>query len=265
VSIAGFNAIIWSSNHLRALQLFVFNQRVIAFIPAAGSGSRMGESRPKQYLPIASVPILFHTIHVLLQVKRIARLYVVLSPDDNLWETLWSAYVLQTGIDEARLQVLRVGGATRAASVSNALAAVRGETTDADWALVHDAARPCIRRELIEQFLDELIDDPVGGLLALPVADTLKFATEDLRVERTVSRENLWRAQTPQMFRYAPLCAALARSPTATDEASAMEAMGQRPKLVIGDSTNLKITYASDLKLAEMLLAVNKENGTTET
>ena len=123
-----------------------------------------------------------------------------------------------------------------------------------DWIMVHDAARPCIKPELIEQFIDELESDRVGGLLALPLADTIKRADGNLRVEATVSRENLWRAQTPQMFRAGLLKDALTRCPQATDEAQAIEALGHQPKLIIGDSANLKVTYAQDMKLARMLI-----------
>jgi 2-C-methyl-D-erythritol 4-phosphate cytidylyltransferase len=120
--------------------------------------------------------------------------------------------------------------------------------------MVHDAARPCIRSELIEQFLDELEDDPIGGLLALPVADTLKRSSPDQRVEQTVDRQHLWRAQTPQMFRVGLLTKALASMPEATDESQAIEAIGYQPKLIIGESANLKVTYATDMKLAQILL-----------
>jgi 2-C-methyl-D-erythritol 4-phosphate cytidylyltransferase len=224
----------------------------------------MGESVPKQYLSINDVPMLFRTVDVFLRVPRITRVCVILAANDTTWDKLWPAFVETSGMNTSRavdrVEVLRCGGATRAESVHNALVRVNAlehRMDKGDWAIVHDAARPCIRSALIEQFLDELVDDPVGGLLALPVADTLKAASEDQRVERTVSRESLWRAQTPQMFRYDALKSALAKSPSATDESSAMEALGSRPRLVIGDSTNLKVTYASDLKLAEMLLAID--------
>lgn len=136
----------------------------------------------------------------------------------------------------------------------NGLKAIAGDMQADDWIIVHDAARPCIRVELIEQFIDELETDPVGGLLALPLADTIKRDDGNLRVEKTLEREGIWRAQTPQMFRYGMLVAALERMPEATDESQAIEALGHQPRLVSGDSANLKVTYATDLKLARMLL-----------
>ena len=146
---------------------------------------------------------------------------------------------------------------SRSQTVVNGLDAITSRIalgTD-DWIMVHDAARPCIRPELIEQFIDELESDSVGGLLALPLNDTIKFDDGNLRVEKTVSRERLWRAQTPQMFRSQLLRKALAICPEATDEAQAIETLGHQPKLVMGDSANLKVTYAPDLKLAHMLLS----------
>jgi 2-C-methyl-D-erythritol 4-phosphate cytidylyltransferase len=128
--------------------------------------------------------------------------------------------------------------------------------------LVHDAARPCLTVTLVEQFLDEVGDDPVGGLLAIPLADTLKRAEPDmLRVAQTIPRDGLWRAQTPQMFRYDVLRRALARHPDATDEAQAVEALGQMPMIVQGEAANLKVTFAEDLPLAEMLLARHAGGG----
>src|SRR6185369_13434606 len=120
-----------------------------------------------------------------------------------------------------------------------------GELQPNDWVMVHDAARPCLRTELIEQFIDELEEDPIGGLLALPLADTIKRDDGNLRVQETIPREGIWRAQTPQMFRYGMLRTALQRMPEATDEAQAIEALGHQPKLVMGEGSNLKVTYAS--------------------
>jgi 2-C-methyl-D-erythritol 4-phosphate cytidylyltransferase len=229
---------------------------IFAVIPAAGSGTRMGDSLPKQYIAINGQPMIFHTLAAFAAVARIRRIVVVLAPDDRHWQPLlaqWQA----TGANQAlaeKLVTIREGGATRAISVCNGLQSLQSLARQDDWALVHDAARPCISPLLIEQFLDELEHEPVGGLLALPVADTLKRGNSDLRVEATVPRTDLWRAQTPQMFRYGLLCDALARMPQATDEAEAVEALGHQPRLVTGDSANLKVTYATDLKIAEILL-----------
>ncbi len=211
----------------------------------------MGDPLPKQYLDINGAPMIIHTLSAMAKVTRIERIVVVIAADDSYWDGLLQRY------GEAirhRLDVHRVGGKTRAASVLNGLNAVSAEFANDDWALVHDAARPCIRSELIEQFLDELEDEFVGGLLALPVADTLKRSSIDQRVETTVDRQHLWRAQTPQMFGIEMLTRALSAAPAATDESQAVEMLGHQPKLVIGESANLKVTYATDMKLAQILL-----------
>jgi 2-C-methyl-D-erythritol 4-phosphate cytidylyltransferase len=227
------------------------NPKIVAIIPAAGSGSRMGEALPKQYLAINGVPMIFHTLAAFAQIERIQQIVVVISHDDPHWDLLFEKF----GVDiAAKVNIQRVGGATRALSVLNGLHEFSDRYTHDDWALVHDAARPCISPLLIAQFLDALTDEKIGGLLALPVADTIKLGNSDEKVERTVSRNNLWRAQTPQMFRYHLLIEALARMPNATDESEAIEALGHKPKLVMGDSANLKVTYATDLKIAAVLL-----------
>jgi 2-C-methyl-D-erythritol 4-phosphate cytidylyltransferase len=223
--------------------------KFFAIVPAAGQGTRIGDALPKQYLKLAGKPMLFHSLEALAAVDRIGRILVVLSPVDPHWETQdWS------GLDP-RVEPLYIGGATRATSVVAGLRALEGSAADSDWVLVHDAARPCVQTLLVEQFLDELEEDPVGGLLALPLADTLKEVGEGQRVARTVPREGLWRAQTPQMFRYGKLKQALAAHPQATDEAQAIEASGSAPRLVSGESTNIKVTFAEDLQLAELILA----------
>jgi 2-C-methyl-D-erythritol 4-phosphate cytidylyltransferase len=222
--------------------------KVFAIVPAAGQGTRIGDALPKQYLPLAGRPMLFHCLDALAAVERIARIIVVLAPLDAHWEAQdWS------GLDP-RVEALYIGGASRSQSVMAGLRALEDAASEDDWVLVHDAARPCLQTLLVEQFLDELEDDPVGGLLALPLADTLKEADAMQRVARTVPREGLWRAQTPQMFRYGKLKLALPAHPQATDEAQAIEAGGASPRLVSGESTNLKVTFAEDLQLAELIL-----------
>jgi len=220
----------------------------IALVPAAGSGVRMGGDRPKQYLAVAGAPMIRHALATLCAVPAIARVYVVLAPDDSEWARYdWSDLA-------AKLTVLNCGGASRAESVINGLQAVsRGAAAD-DWVLVHDAARPCLAVEHVEHLIDEVGDDDVGGLLAVPVADTLKRAGPGQRSEATVARDGLWQAQTPQMFRYGLLLRALQQAPAVTDEASAVEALGLRPRLVAADASNLKVTYPVDLKLAEWIL-----------
>ncbi len=228
-----------------------------ALIPAGGGGTRMGAEMPKQYLPLAGRPLIRHAVDALLAVPAIARVFVVLAPDDAHWSDCG-----REG-DAGRLCVLRCGGATRAASVTNGLRAVRGQVADDDWVLVHDAARPCLLPEQVERLLTEVGEDPVGGLLAVPLSDTLKRArapgADGVRVAETVPREGLWQAQTPQMFRYGLLTEALEHAPAATDEASAVEALGLHPKLVAADARNLKVTFPLDLHLAELIVR-DREN-----
>lgn len=223
-----------------------------ALIPAAGSGSRMGDELPKQYLPLAGRPMIYYTLRILCSSSRIARVFVVLAPGDEEWlRHDWSEF-------SGRLVVLECGGETRAESVLNGLKAAQGASpiNDDDWVLVHDAARPCLGTTQLDKLMNELADDEVGGLLAVPVADTLKRGNAGNRVERTESRENLWQAQTPQMFRYKLLMEALSMSGgvTMTDDAGAIEALGLHPKLVLSDARNLKVTYPQDLALAELIL-----------
>ncbi|SCX96806.1 2-C-methyl-D-erythritol 4-phosphate cytidylyltransferase [Nitrosospira sp. Nsp13] len=223
-----------------------------ALIPAAGSGSRMGDELPKQYLSLAGKPMIYHALRILCSSSRITCVFVVLAPGDEEWlRHDWSDF-------SGKLEVLECGGATRAESVLNGLKAARGVSSigDDDWVLVHDAARPCLAEMQLDKLLDELADDKVGGLLAVPVADTLKRGDASRRVEHTESRESLWQAQTPQMFRYQLLVEALSMmgGVTMTDDAGAIEALGLHPKLVLSDARNLKVTYPQDLALAELIL-----------
>ncbi|MCX7627381.1 MAG: 2-C-methyl-D-erythritol 4-phosphate cytidylyltransferase [Methylophilaceae bacterium] len=216
--------------------------RKYVLIPAAGSGSRMGGELPKQYLPLLGKPLIHHTLSVFCAHPSIERVFVVIGPDDCHWQSDWPG------------EVLRCGGATRAASVLNGL--LHMAASEDDWVLVHDAARPCMTRELLDRLLDALEDDPVGGLLAVPVADTLKREGGAGRIDRTEPRAGLWRAQTPQMFRYGLLRTALKAMGTElpTDEAQAVEFLGHAPRLVPGDDRNLKVTYPADLRMAELIL-----------
>lgn len=222
--------------------------RYFALVPAAGSGSRMGVERPKQYLDLAGRPLIFHTLNALCAHPAIARVFVVLSPQDEWWQSFdWSAL-------GSKLYPLFCGGATRAVSVTNGLAAVAEQVSADDWVLVHDAARPCLSQAHLDALVAQLTHDPVGGILAVPVADTLKRADAEQRVADTVSRDAMWQAQTPQMFRHGPLLAALRAMPQVTDEAGAMEGAGWVPRLVAGDMTNLKVTFPQDMALADMIL-----------
>ncbi|MDP1927591.1 MAG: 2-C-methyl-D-erythritol 4-phosphate cytidylyltransferase [Thiobacillus sp.] len=224
-----------------------------ALIPAAGSGSRMGGSIEKQYMPLNSVPMIAHAMMVLAREPRLAKIFIVLSPTDKRWNNYaWQGW-------EERIEVLRCGGATRAETVLNGLDAIAKVCAADDWVLVHDAARPCLSDELLGKLLDEVTNDPVGGLLAVPVADTLKRAAADTasgaRAEVTVPRAGLWQAQTPQMFRHGKLVEALrAAGSGMTDEASAIEQLGLQPRLVESDNRNLKVTYPQDMELASLIL-----------
>jgi len=223
--------------------------KVFAMVLAAGQGTRIGDAVPKQYIPIAGKPMMFHSIEALAAVARIERLFVVLAPLDRHWaEHDWSAL-------PDKIEAVFCGGARRSESVRNTLRFIEPRVAKDDWVLVHDAARPCIQTELVEQFLDEIGDDPVGGLLAMPLADTLKSADENQRVAATVPRLKLWRAQTPQMFRYDLLRRGLEKKPDATDESEAVETIGySAPRLAQGENSNVKVTFAEDLQIAEMIL-----------
>ncbi|CAG4882578.1 4-diphosphocytidyl-2C-methyl-D-erythritol synthase [Georgfuchsia toluolica] len=219
-----------------------------ALVPAAGSGSRMGKALSKQYLPLAGRPLIAHALETLCAVARIKAVFVVLAPVDDEWlRHDWS-------VCGDKLVPLFCGGATRAESVANGLRAMSDRVKADDWVLVHDAARPCITPAHIEALLHAVGDDPVGGILAQPVADTLKRADSAGRIEATVARTGLWQAQTPQMFRHGMLLRALTQNAEVTDEAGAIEALGQRPRLVAGDASNLKVTWPQDLQLAEWIL-----------
>ena len=231
---------------MRAMQ--TTHPRHFAIVPAAASGSRMAAARPKQYLSLLGRPLIHHALSVLCAVPAVDAVFVVLSVDDTEWATHdWSAL-------GPKLRPLFCGGATRADSVLGGLRAIAGDAAAGDWVLVHDAARPCLAPWHVDKLVRELAHDEVGGLLAVPVADTLKRADEHRHVCETVPRDSLWQAQTPQMFRYAMLRRALEGAREVTDEASAIEAAGLRPRLVQGDATNLKVTYPLDLHLAEWIL-----------
>ena len=220
--------------------------RLYALGPCAGVGGRAGASGPKQYAPLAGRSLVAHTLAALAQVARLRATLVVLSPTDAQFERHAPQFAGW---------VSRRGGARRAQTVANGLdeLAARGARPN-DWVLVHDAARCLVRPEWIDALIDACLDDLVGGLLALPLADTLK-AERDGRVTATIDRRGKWQAQTPQMFRLGALREALAHAGAAvTDESSAMEALGYAPKLVPGSIENLKITYPADFDLAERLL-----------
>jgi 2-C-methyl-D-erythritol 4-phosphate cytidylyltransferase len=228
--------------------------KLFALVLAAGQGTRIGDSVPKQYIPVAGKPMMFHSIEALAAVARVERLFVVMAPLDRHWGAHdWSAL-------PDKIEAIFCGGARRSESVLNALKFLEARIARDDWVMVHDAARPCIATELVEQFLDEIGEDPVGGLLAIPLADTLKSADENQRVATTIPRRNLWRAQTPQMFRYEMLRRGIEKKPDATDEAEAVQSIGYNaPKLVQGEDSNLKVTFAEDIQLAELILNMREK------
>lgn len=221
-----------------------------AILVAAGAGRRMGAQLPKQYLPLAGKPVIERSVRILEASQAVTGILVVLAESDRHW----SALSLQCS------KPLRTatGGAERADSVLAGLQALRRECADDDWVLVHDAARACLRPELIDRMESELMGHVCGGLMALPVRDTLKQAVAG-EVQATVNRSALWQAQTPQIFRYQllvdALIAARQQGVNVTDESMAMELAGHHPKLVEGRADNIKITVAEDIALAEYLLS----------
>ena len=219
-------------------------ERLLAVVPAAGGGSRLGAALPKQYLELAGDCMLHRTLDALLAEPRLSAIVVVVSPAD--------ARRPPVGRFDARVRFAAVGGATRADSVAAGLGQLAAD--DHDWVLVHDAARPGLSPAALARLIDAVGDDRVGGLLALPVADTVKRADASGRVLATVDRDGLWAAQTPQMFRAGVLREALSGDRRGiTDEASAVERLGLQPLLVRGEPGNLKVTLAEDLQLAAAL------------
>jgi len=225
--------------------------RFWAVIPAAGIGARMGSASPKQYLPFHGRTVLEHTLGRIVAHPRITATVVVIAAADERWPHI------AAGFSEAALLVAE-GGAERCHSVLNGLRALAGRAAAQDWVLVHDAARPCLRREDMDRLIELMQDHPVGGLLGIPVTDTKKSADQQGNVIETVRREGLWRALTPQMFRYGLLLqalqAAVDRDAAVTDESAAMEMAGYAPRMVEGHSDNIKITRPQDLALAELYL-----------
>lgn len=217
-------------------------------IPAAGCGSRMKSEIPKQYLPILGKPVIQHTISVFADCPEITSISIAISAEDAYWD--------DANIQlPAKAKVYRCGGESRAATVLNTLQNMQVLAVE-DWILVHDAVRPGLSANTLHTLLHTLRDDRVGGILAVPLTDTLKRADNEQRIDKTESREHLWQAQTPQMFRYEMLREALLATGNApTDEAQAIEALGFKPRLVPGEIRNLKITYPQDLQLVEAILS----------
>lgn len=219
-----------------------------AVVPAAGVGKRMNADRPKQYLDLAGKTVIEHTLLRLLQAEVFSAVAVAISEEDPYWSAL--------GVASHDKIIRAKGGKERADSVLFGLQAIRDQAADDDWVLVHDAARPCITAADIHHLIDSLVDDEVGGILALPCADTLKNV-EGKNILGTIDRSHIWRALTPQMFRYGDLKTALEQAvgnPAITDEASALELQGKQPKIVEGRPDNIKITRPEDLALAHFFM-----------
>lgn len=224
--------------------------RHVALVPAAGSGARFGAASPKQYLQLSGRPLMWYTLSTLCAVPALDEVALILSPGDEWFDDyVW---------DLPKLTVHRVGGASRAHTVRNGIDVL--QLAPDDWLLVHDAARCCLSVAMVEKLLTEVGDDAVGGLLALPVADTVKRGDRDGRVAMTLPRQGMWLAQTPQMFRTGALTQALAGDllDNITDEASAIERMGLKPRLIEGDASNFKVTWPRDLPLARAILEARK-------
>ena len=223
--------------------------RLFALVPCAGVGARSGADRPKQYVAVEGRPLVSHTLSALAQVHRLSATLVVLSPEDETFRSLVPDFEGPSG------WLAHCGGETRAESVAAGLEALLQQgARDDDWVLVHDAARCLLHPAWVERLIDACLADDVGGLLALPLADTLK-AEQEGRVQSTVSRSGKWAAQTPQMFRIGLLRRALAAAnASVTDESSAVEALGFKPLLVPGSVENFKVTYPEDFVLAARLL-----------
>ncbi len=217
-------------------------------VPAAGTGTRLHQSLPKQYAMLAGQAILTHTLTTLLAIPDVQQLIIALAADDTHFDALIT-------IDDARLSRV-IGGASRAESVLSALNHLTAN--DDDWVLIHDAARPLISLNDIAKLRMKLAKHPVGGILATPVTDTLKHVDQHGTIQHTVNRKTLWRALTPQMCRYGVLKQALTQclleQQTITDEAMALERCGYSMQIIEGSATNIKITYPIDLLVAEQLI-----------
>ena len=232
-----------------------YKNTVWALVPAAGIGARMASDKPKQYMQIAGSTIIEHTLTALLNFDAISGVQLCLSPEDQYW--------VELNISHECLLPVVDGGAERADSVLAGLQALSEIAKPNDWVMVHDAARPCLSEQLLQHLIDTVGDHDVGGILAVPLADTIKYAINDeqITIEKTVDRKHLWAAQTPQMFRYSLLVEclqkALEKGCEITDEASALEIAGYRPMIVPSSRSNIKVTYPEDVGWVEYFLMTN--------
>ena len=223
--------------------------RIWAVIPAAGVGKRYGSEIPKQYLPLSGMPVLLHSINKFVKFDEIEEVLVALNPDDTFWPKL--------NFSHPKVKTIH-GGSERCDSVNRALVELSGRAENEEWILVHDAARPCIRDFDVKKIIEIVHNEDVGGLLACPILDTIKEVGDNLDVLKTIPREKLWSAMTPQIFQYELLKkamnAVLVAGRSVTDEASAIELIGLTPRVVEGDKTNIKITHPQDMVLAESII-----------
>lgn len=226
-----------------------------AVVPAAGFGQRMGSKVPKQYLPIGDKTVLEHTVLKLLSVDAIEGVLVVLASNDSRFETL--------SIANHPKVTTTIGGGKRSESVLAALTTLQKKLKLSDWMLVHDAARPCVEVDDIEQLINETAGHDVGGILGVPVSDTLKQVNPKQIIETTIDRQHLWQAQTPQLARFGvlreSLQLALSLGNEVTDEASALEMSGYQPMIIKGQRNNIKITHSDDIGLAEAILEIQQQ------
>jgi len=229
---------------------FKNGERLWAVVPAAGQGKRLGGAVPKQYLEIAGLSVLAHSLNRLAAVEQIDDIFVGISKTDKHWQTL--------PLPDDTQVVCYTGGQCRAETVWLGLQALQGCAAADDWVLVHDAARPCVRIEDIDTLISKVVPSFEAGLLAVPVTDTIKIANQDSTADQTMDRRMLWRAQTPQLFRFPVLFAALQavahNLESIPDESAAVERLGLKPLIVQSAGQNIKITNSRDLQLAEFLL-----------
>ena len=223
-------------------------RRYYAVVPAAGVGKRFGADRPKQYLTVGTKTILEHTIERLLAANIFTEIILAVGPEDQFYAHIEL-------LKNPKIRIVQ-GGKERSDSVLAALNTM--QVDDSDWVLVHDVARPCIEPASIQKLIDILKTDEVGGILALPLSDTVKQVSNQSDITATIDRSQLWGAQTPQMFPFhllkQGLQQGLAQGLAITDEASAIELLGLTPKVVEGLASNIKVTRPEDLALAEFYL-----------
>ena len=219
-------------------------------IPAAGIGKRMGSDIPKQYVSVRGKTVIEHTIDNFISRKEIQNICISISESDNYWSTL--------PISKNKKIITTVGGNERYESVYNGLRALQDKANDDDWVLVHDAVRPCLKKSIIDRLITDISSHDVGGILALPCFETMKRVNNNKQVEETINREIIWRAQTPQIFKYKKLLLAIEKAINEniliTDEAMAMELSNYKPIVIMGDEKNIKITHKDDLKHLELFL-----------